>query len=123
MASTTLNEYKKSFDEQLDALKYLNTYYDPKDNSTYDINTQHIIDAISVLTAHRSALIGAKSAHYGSRGAHGFGGKVLEVGCGPYIGNSLVVSEFFDEIYPSDYNLAMLTPVSLRFFFENPYYL
>ena len=95
MTSSTLLDYKKPFQEDFDALVFLQTYYDPDDEPTLEINTQHIRDAVDVLKAQNIS-----------------GGDVLEVGCGPYIANSLIASQFFDRIYPADYSESMITPVS-----------
>lgn len=99
-AEQELQTYKNQFNVELDGIKFLKTYYDPSDKPTYEINTQHMNDAIDVLKR--------RSVH---------GGRVLEIGCGPNIMNSLVTCSFFDEIYLSDFNLGMLKPVRYSFSF------
>ena len=64
--------------ENLDGSSFLNTYYNPNDAATHEINTDHISDAITIIKENEVS-----------------GDTDLEVGCGPNIMNSLIVSPYF----------------------------
>lgn len=95
MENQSEEDYIRKFLVDLDGIHFLNTYNNPNDGATYKINTNHIRDAITIIKENEVK-----------------GNTVLEVGCGPNIMNSLIVSPYFEDLYPSDFNKAMRKPVS-----------
>ena len=67
------DNYKRKFLVDLDKIYFLDIYYNPNDAATHEVTTNYIS-----------------------------GNTVLEVRCGPNTMNSLIVSPYFHQFYPSD---------------------
>jgi len=98
MVSNTLDAYKKQFDEDLDGIHFLQIYYDPSTESTYKINTWHMRNMVDILRENNIQ-----------------GEKIVEIGCGPLIMNSLLVSPYFKQLFPSDYSKTIRKPLQQWF--------
>jgi len=90
---STLVELKRSWDEEFDGDQYLEKMMNPE-KKFFALNRDHLIDVKEAFTSQNVS-----------------GGKLLEVGCGPYVGNAIICSQFFDEVYLSEYSESMVTPL------------